>query len=85
MFPAPTDFYLVSLRQQEIRSELGRNVPGAGRLPSSGAVASGWATARRASHAAVRSLARVERRAVGVAMLAMVLVVEWRLTRMARA
>jgi len=85
MFPAPTDFYLVSLRQQEIRGELGRNAPGAGRLPSSGAVASGWAAARRASHAAVRSLARVERRAVGVAMLAMVLVVEWRLARMARA
>ena len=86
MFPAPTDFYLVSLRQQEIRNELGRVAPIRSiAAPAAPARPSRWVAARRGWHAAVRSLARVERRAIGVAMLAMVLVLEWRLARMSRA
>lgn len=86
MFPAPSDFYLVSLRQQEIRHEVGRIAPIRSiATPASPARPSRWVAARRGWHAAVRSLARVERRVIGVAMLAMVLLLEWRLARMSRA
>ncbi len=78
MFPAPSDFSPVSLRQP------GRSPASIGE-PASWPRPSRWATLRRTSRRVLRSLARLERQVVGVAMLAMVLVLEWRLARMARA
>ncbi len=88
MFSAPRDFSTVTLRQRELRGEVPRRsgvvLTDGGARPRSGRTALRAALGQGTSLAG-RWLCRLERGAIGIVMLAAVLVLEWRLARLARA